>query len=182
MTALAPGTRRLAYWALLAVVAVAGSWLAYTLTSASRPPTVAEYIAEVGLGARVAEAGFQLSGVVPSCHGLPIVLDPSLEDVAAMHSGFIILNADRIAKLPKVVQLYAFAHECGHQIHGASEDKADCQAIVDGKAAGWLDAAGIGAICDFWRPYRGDSAHAPGADRCRLMTRCYAEGMGAAGG
>ena len=173
--------RRLAYWAFLAIIAVAGSWFAYSFTSAPRPPTVEEYIASAGLGARQAEPGFRLSGVTPSCHSLPIVLDPSLNDVAAAHAGFIILNAERIAKLPKVVQLYAFGHECGHQLHGLSEEKADCQAIVDGKAAGWLDASGIGAICDFWKPYQGDNAHLPGPERCLLMQRCFSEGMAAAG-
>ncbi len=174
--------KRLAYWAFLAAIAIAGSWLAYDLTSTPRPPTVEEYIASAGLGAKRAEPGFQLSGVTPACHGLPIVLDPSLDDVAAAHAGFVILNAERIAKLPKVVQLYAFGHECGHQVHGLSEEKADCQAIADGKAAGWLDEPGVGAICEFWKPYQGDSNHLPGPERCLLMKRCFAEGMAATGG
>jgi hypothetical protein len=170
------------YWGFLAMVAIIGSWLAYNFTSASRPPTVEEYIAGAGQGARLAPPGFRLSGVTPACHGLPIVLDPALDDVAATHPGFIILNEERLSKLPKVVQLYAFAHECGHQTHGPSEEKADCQAIVDGKAAGWLDAAGITAICDFWKPYRGDNAHLPGPERCALMKRCLTEGLSAASG
>lgn len=168
------------YWLFLVVLAVVGSGLAYRLTSAPRPPTIEEYIASAGPGARLAPAGFTLSGVAPSCQGLPIVLDPNLTDVAATHIGFIILNEERIAKLPKVVQLYAFGHECGHQLHGLSEEKSDCQAIVDGRKAGWLDEAGIGAICEFWKPYQGDSSHAPGPERCQLMKRCFAEGMQAA--
>ncbi len=140
-----------------------------------------EYIAGAGLRAKRAEPGFQLAGVTPTCHGLPIVLDPSLDDVAAAHAGFVILNAERIAKLPKVVQLYAFGHECGHQTHGLSEEKADCQAIADGRAAGWLDEPGVGAICDFWKPYQGDSSHLPGPERCELMKSCFSDGMAAAG-
>jgi hypothetical protein len=174
--------KRLAYWAVLGAVAIVGSWYAYRLTSAPRPPTVSEYISKAGPGASLAPVDFKLSGVTPACHGLPIVLEPSLNDVAAAHAGFVILNPERIAKLPKVVQLYAFGHECGHQMHGLSEEKADCQAIVDGKAAGWLDAAGVVAICDFWKPYQGDSAHLPGPARCELMQRCFAEGFAAAGG
>ena len=174
--------RRLAYWVFLAAVAVVGSWFAYRLTSTPRPPTVSEYLLSAGPSASLAGADFKLSGVTPDCHGLPIVLDSALNDVAATHAGFIILNAERIAKLPKVVQLYAFGHECGHQVHGLSEEKSDCQAVVDGKAAGWLDAAGVVAICDFWKVYKGDSAHLPGPARCELMQRCFAEGMTAAGG
>ncbi|MEZ5922974.1 MAG: hypothetical protein R3D57_01170 [Hyphomicrobiaceae bacterium] len=181
MAAKSSGPRRWVYRVILAAVAVIGSWAAYRMTSTPRPPTIDEYIASVGLGATKAEPGFQLAGVTPDCHGLPIVLDPTLDDVAAAHAGFIILNRDRMAKLPKVVQLYAFGHECGHQVHGLSEEKADCQAITDGKRDGWLDAAGVGAICDFWKPYQGDSAHLPGPDRCQLMQRCFAEGMQAAG-
>jgi hypothetical protein len=179
-----PGSTRgkVLYWLALTVLAVVGSAYAYRLTSAPRPPTVEEYIASVGDGAKVAPAGFTLSGVAPSCQGLPIVLDATLTDVAATHIGFIILNEARISKLPKVVQLYAFGHECGHQLHGLSEEKSDCQAIVDGQKAGWLDEAGIDAICAFWKPYQGDSSHAPGPERCQLMKRCFANGMAAAGG
>jgi hypothetical protein len=173
--------RRFLRWSILAAIAVAGSWLAYTMTSTPRPPTVEEYIADAGPGAKLAGPGFQLSGITPACHGMPIVLDPSLSDVAAAHAGFVILNAERMAKLPKVVQLYAFSHECGHQVHGPSEEKADCQAIIDGKSAGWLDLSGVGAICAFWKPYQGDSAHLPGQERCLLMQRCFTEGMAAGG-
>ncbi len=55
------------YWAALAVLAVVGSAYAYRLTSAPRPPTVEEYLAEVGEGAKLAPAGFTLSGVTPPC-------------------------------------------------------------------------------------------------------------------
>jgi hypothetical protein len=173
---------RILYWLFLTAVAIVGSGLAYRLTSTPRPPTVTEYIASAGTGAEMAPAGYTLSGVSPSCQGLPIVLDPNLTDVAATHKGFIILNPKRITKLPKVVQLYAFGHECGHQLHGLSEEKSDCQAIVDGRKAGWLDQTGVGAICEFWKPYQGDSSHAPGPERCELMQRCFTEGMQAAGG
>jgi len=91
---------------------------------------------------------------------------------------FIILNPARMQKLPKVVRLYAFGHECGHQLHGVSEEMADCYAVTRGQAQGWLDAAGVEAICAFWKPYAGDNKHLPGPERCELMKRCFAKAKG----
>jgi hypothetical protein len=101
------------------------------------------------------------------------VLNPSLNDIAAAYPGYIILNPDRFRALPKVVRLYAFYHECGHQMRGPSEEAADCYAVEVGRRDGWLDLLGIQAICDFWRPYAGDSVHLPGPERCKLMKRCF---------
>ncbi|MEZ5775431.1 MAG: hypothetical protein R3D33_12220 [Hyphomicrobiaceae bacterium] len=166
----------------LAAIAVAGSAAAYLITSSPRPPTVDEYLAHQGLD-RSALIGTQITigGREESCGDRPIIHDPTLTDVAAAHPGYLIFNPKRVASLPAVVQLYAFGHECGHQIEGRSEEKADCYAIRLGRAEGWLDPAGIEAICDFWKPYAGDSVHLPGKARCDLMKRCYAEAASSGG-
>jgi len=46
--------------------------------------------------------------------------------------------------------------------------------VTRGQAQGWLDAAGVEAICAFWKPYAGDNKHLPGPERCELMKRCFA--------
>ena len=160
--------------ALLTTTAIAGSIVACQMTSDPGPPTVAEYAAKNPLRT-VAPADFTIAGQTTVCAKVPVVLDPTLMDVGAAYPGFIILNPRVMSHLPKVVALYAFGHECGHQLHGVSEEEADCYAVVRGEAQGWLDEAGVQQICDFWKPQaRVDNKHLPGPERCELMKRCFA--------
>jgi hypothetical protein len=164
-------------WLVIAVIAIPGAWLAYSITSAPPPPpTIEAYLAAAGPGARRIEArAFAIEGVGAACGSRPTVLDPALDDVAAAHPGYIIVNPKVMDRVPKVVRLYAYAHECGHQLHGVSETAADCYAAFRGQAQGWLTARGIEEICAFWRPHVGDATHLPGPERCALMQRCFAK-------
>ena len=165
-------------WLVLAVIALGGGWLAYDLASDPGPPTLGQYLAYAP-GRSMAPPGYTIDGEPTTCGKVQVVLNPSLDDVAAAHPGFIILNPKRMEALPRVVRLYAFGHECGHQLHGVSEEMADCYAVTRGEAQGWLDAAGVDAICAFWKPYAGDNKHLPGPGRCELMQRCFAKARAA---
>ena len=157
----------------LAALALAGSLFAYQMASDSGPPTLEEYLANKP-GRTLAPADYAVEGVPLTCGKVRVVLDTALDDVAAAHPGFVILNPKAFDKLPKVVRLYAFGHECGHQLHGVSEEMADCYAVTRGQAQKWLDAASVQAICDFWKPLATDKGHLPGAARCEAMKRCFA--------
>ena len=166
------------YWAALLVIAAVGGWFAYDLNSGPRPPTVAEYLEGDGKGSTLVAAGaLTLDGSAVACEGRPTVLNPKLDDVAAVFPDFIILNPKAMTLLPKPVKLYAYLHECGHLIEGKSETKADCYAITEGKAQGALQNGAVTAICDFWKANKGDSAHLPGPERCKLMQACWVKGM-----
>jgi hypothetical protein len=54
---------------------------------------------------------------------------------------------------------------------------ADCYAVMRGQAQGWLDAAGVQTICDFWGKTKSAGGHLPGPERCALMQRCFARAM-----
>ena len=160
---------------MMAVLAVAVALFAYQITSApSGPPTLQEYLAYAP-GRTLAPAGFSVEGTPLVCGKVQLVLNPKLEDVAAAHPGFVIINPSAFEKLPKVVRLYAFGHECGHQIQGPDEEKADCYAMTAGADQKWLDVAGVQAICDFWKPLAADKGHLPGPERCEAMKRCFAK-------
>ena len=159
---------------LLGGLAVGGGLFAYQMMSDPGPPTIAEYVA-YNPDRSIAPADFKIDGEAVTCGKAQVALNPSLMDVAAAHPGFIILNPRRLEHLPKVIALYAFGHECGHQLHGVSEEMADCYAVTRGQVQGWLDAAGVDAICAFWKPYAGDNKHLPGPERCELMKRCFAK-------
>ena len=164
-------------WLLLGAVAIGGSGLAYEFTSDPGPPTIAQYLA-FAPDRSMAPPGYSIDGTGVACGKVQVVFNPSLDNVAAAHPGFIIINPRQFDKLPKVVRLYAFGHECGHQLHGVSEELADCYAVTRGEAQGWLDAGGVEAICNFWKPYAGDNQHLPGPARCELMRRCFAKAKG----
>jgi hypothetical protein len=137
--------------------------------------TTGEYLAHAGPQAKLIPAGeLRFDGVNLTCGRFPTILNAHLDDYGAAYFGFVLLNPPRFETLPLVVKRYAYAHECGHQYVGYDEGEADCFAIRRGKAEGWLDAAGMDAICDFIGRSKGDAAHALGMRRCRMMRRCFA--------
>lgn len=157
---------------VLGIVGLAMAWVAYDWAAGSRPPTMAAYVAAKP-GRLIAPADFAIDGVPSACARAGVVIDPFLDDVAAAFPGFIILNPKGLVRVPKVVRLYAFGHECGHHLKGVSEEMADCYAVMRGEAQGWLDAKGVEEICAFWKPMAADTGHAPGPARCDLMRRCF---------
>ena len=161
-------------WLLLAAIAIGGGWLAYDSASAPGVPTLAEYLAHSPDRA-LAPADYKIDGASAACAQVRIVFNPRLNDVAAAEPGFVIINPKAFDPLPGTIRKYVFGHECGHQLHGPSEEMADCYAVTRGEAQGWLDAAGVQAICDFWKGNAGDSIHLPGPARCELMKRCFAK-------
>jgi hypothetical protein len=160
--------------AALAILAVAAAALAGWLALRDPgPPTLEEYLAYAP-GRTLAPADYRIDGEPVFCGAAKLVLNTRLDDVAAAHPGFIILNPAIFDKLPKPVRLYAFGHECGHQLHGPSEEMADCYAVMRGEAQGWLDKAGVQTICNFWSIAQSANGHLPGPERCALMQRCFA--------
>lgn len=157
----------------VAVLTLAVAWCVYDVTGASPPPTAESYVSAKP-GRVLAGDGFAIGKTPVRCGKAQVVLDPGLDDLAAAYPGIIILNSKYLPRLPEVVTLYAFGHECGHQLHGRDEALADCYAVMRGRGQGWLDASGIDRICEFWKPFAGDNAHLPGVDRCALMRRCFA--------
>jgi hypothetical protein len=115
-----------------------------------------------------------LDGHAVTCGSFPTVLDSNLNDYAAApYRQFIILNMPYIAKVPTVVKLWIYNHECGHKFVGPDENKADCFAIQRGRAAGWLTPQGLDQVCSFISVARPDALHASGPDRCNLMRECF---------
>jgi hypothetical protein len=160
--------------AAFALLSAAGAGMVWTLQQHYATPTAEEYLAR-HKGATFIPAG-QLSfdGQNFTCSRFPTIMNAALDDYGAAYFGFVLLNPPRIATLPLILKRYAYAHECGHQYVGYDEGEADCFAIRRGKSEGWLDGAGMDAICDFISRSKGDDAHAFGVRRCEMMRRCFA--------
>jgi hypothetical protein len=142
--------------------------------SAAAGPTPQEYVDHVGGEAKVVGPGeLRLDGRRMTCGQRPTVLDGKLDDYGAAYPGFVILNPRLIAKVPTVVKLWIFAHECAHQFRGPDEETADCFAVQRGRRQRWLDASGVEEICRFISPAKGDSMHFSGSHRCEMMRQCF---------
>jgi hypothetical protein len=140
-----------------------------------RDPTPQDYVERNGGGATVISSGqLLLDGHRMTCGSFPTVLDPNLNDYAAApYRQFIILNMPYIAKVPTIVKLWIYNHECGHKFVGLDENKADCFAVRNGRATGWLTPQGLDQVCSFISVAQPDAAHLSGPDRCTRMRECY---------
>jgi hypothetical protein len=121
----------------------------------------------------VAAGKLRLAGRAMSCGRTPTLVSHTFWDYGGATRGRIILNPRKLATLPPAVRLYVYAHECGHQIYGASEPRADCYAVERGRREGWLTLKGVGQICEFLKGFPGDYVHPPGPERCAAMITCF---------
>ncbi len=149
---------------------------AQTYTSHSENITAQQYINEAGGVAKyVAPGRLRLAGRRVGCGRRPSILDPEFDTWAGAYTnpGFIIINMRYMRKENKIVQLYIYSHECGHQFRGFDEDTADAFAIRRGVRQGWLRQKGMKEVCRFISRVPGDSEHPAGTVRCRRMIVVY---------
>ncbi len=138
--------------------------------------TVKQYLKEAGgIAKYVAPGRLRLAGRRVLCGRRPSILDPEFDTWAGAYTnpGFIIVNPLYMKKEKKVVQLYIYAHECGHQFRGFDEDTADAFAVRRGVRQGWLKNRGMKQVCRFISRVPGDSEHPAGTVRCRRMMKVY---------
>ena len=138
--------------------------------------TVKQYISEAGgIAKRVAPGRLRLGGRRVLCGKRPTILDPEFDTWAGAYTnpGFIIVNPRYMSKELKAVQLYIYAHECGHQFRGFDEDTADAFAVRRGVRQGWLKRRQMKQICKFISRVPGDAEHPAGPVRCKRMTKVY---------
>ncbi|MGE0611052.1 MAG: hypothetical protein AB7G34_02360 [Hyphomicrobiales bacterium] len=123
---------------------------------------------------RLLAAGtLRLAGRLMRCGGTPTLMSHHFWDYGGATRDKIILNPTKLTPLPSSVQLFIYAHECGHLLYGPKEIQADCYAIKRGRREGWLSREGLDEVCAFFSDHPGDYAHPPGPERCQIMTRCF---------
>jgi hypothetical protein len=183
VSAMRPARSLLLVLALTALLAACGTPL--SLESALPPdPTPQAYISASSGRAILVPAGqYVLAGRHMACAGRPTILDPGLNDYAAVYPKFIIVNPPLLDKTSTPVKLWTYEHECGHVVRGWNLEKgadqtdtakADCYGIEKGRREGWLTPKGLDQICDFIKPGQPDEMHRSGPERCAAMRACYA--------
>lgn len=119
---------------------------------------------------------FAIDGIPVVCGGLPTAVDIRIPDAAMNNGQAILINPAVVGRLPTVLKLFTYAHECGHAVVGADELAADCWAIQTGKSQGWFPPEAFGALIALFQNNRGDIRHPPGPVRIENMRRCYGAG------
>ena len=118
-----------------------------------------------------------IAGENVKCRDYRIILDRRLDNLGMSDPGAreITLNPDEFSKYYGPVQLFVFAHECGHANVGMSETGSDCWAVKKGIEGGWLTRKTMVWVC---RSFGNSPAFGPypsGAKRCALIQQCYAK-------
>lgn len=93
----------------------------------------------------------------------------------------ILLDPERLLKLPVTLQQFFYSHECAHHVLGHSfaqtvwsEREADCWAIKDGRDRGHFTRDDVVAWAPFFAHSRGSAAgHLPGPERANRLLACY---------
>jgi hypothetical protein len=141
--------------------------------AAQQHPTAEEYVDIFG-GTIVAPGKFEIDGRPVTCEARPTVLDTHLNDAVAAPPQFIVVNPDRLMKLPPSLRVWAYDVACGFALLGRNQASADCYATKRGRKAGWLTDEEVDRICALVRPSaRGPFNEVPGPQRCQRIRNCY---------
>jgi hypothetical protein len=112
---------------------------------------------------------------------VPIWFDRNIGDAAIARrfpdgTTFIAFNPDATARMTPLVQVFVFAHECGHHAlpPGHSESDADCWAASVVRRQGFVrDMRQLSEILRVFAGSPGSAAgHLPGPQRARLIAQC----------
>lgn len=149
-------------------------FVAVCLAAIAMAPGFAAPESDARANQKVIRAGkLVLAGRSMRCGQTPTLMSETFWDYGGSGKGMIILNPTKLETLPPTVRLFVYEHECGHQLMGRSELKADCYAVQRGRRTGWLTAEGLMEICAFFRDHPSDSVHPPGPERCVYMSQCF---------
>lgn len=126
-----------------------------------------------------ADGSMDIAGYRVRCADVRTRLDRRLNNLgaAAPDERLLLINPVMLAAETPVVQLFVYHHECGHHRIGASEIGADCWAVERGVEDGWLDRAGIKAVCDSFGGAPATATHPSAKKRCGALDQCFAKAL-----
>jgi hypothetical protein len=116
---------------------------------------------------------FSLGGIPVNCGPIWTDIEMGVGDAARAVPGAIIIDAQFLQQAPLPVQLFVYAHECGHHNIGMDEAGADCWAVKVGRQQGWFDQVMMQYLVQTFQWNPGDWTHAPGPVRLQNIWSCY---------
>jgi hypothetical protein len=93
----------------------------------------------------------------------------------------ILLDKDRLAKLPPKLRIFFYIHECAHHVLGhhynittSSESEADCWSVKYGREHGLFSRADVEGFEPYLAPSKGSRyGHLPGLERAAQLLTCF---------
>jgi hypothetical protein len=93
----------------------------------------------------------------------------------------ILLDAERLEKLPPKLQLFFFAHECAHHVLGhsfaqttSSENEADCWSVKYGRDKNLFTREDVSGFEPYFAHSKGSAiGHLPGPERAQRLLTCF---------
>ncbi len=152
---------------------LAGALAAVTCLGSAIPTLNAAPVSSLPQIAR--DGSMTLAGRSVRCGNVRNVLDRNLPSEGAAAPGVLIINPRLINRMPQIVRLFVFHHECGHHNIGQSELAADCWAVERGVEQGWLDRKGLGQVCRSFGNMPETETHPSAQRRCGNLNRCFAQ-------
>ncbi len=126
-----------------------------------------------------ADGSFEVAGRRMTCDNVRTRMDRDLPNlgVAVPAQRLLLINPVLIGRQPSIVQMFVYAHECGHHRVGASELGADCWAVNRGVADGWFSRASLQHICRSFGGRPATATHPSAQSRCAALDRCFGTAM-----
>lgn len=93
--------------------------------------------------------------------------------MASIGAGIIKVNPRYLRRMPPLVRVFVYYHECGHLVIGASEVGADCWALRRGMREGWVNETALRQIGQSFGNRPRSGPHPAGHERRRLLRQCY---------
>jgi hypothetical protein len=121
----------------------------------------------------IAPGEFSIAGYPVNCGPLPTIITSQIPDAAINNGQAILINPAVVGFLRPVLQLFVYAHECGHAVVGSNEVAADCWAIRTGRDQGWFPPQSFQLLIQMFQGNPGDINHPPGPARIAAMMQCY---------
>ena len=116
---------------------------------------------------------FTIDGIALSCGAYPTVVTTQIPDAGMFNGRAILLNPNALGRMPTVLKMFVYAHECGHAVVGADEVAADCWAIRLGRDQGWFPPQAFNLLMQMFAGNPGSLRHPPGHARVQNMLQCY---------
>ena len=122
------------------------------------------------------DGALQIDGRTFRCGNARSKLDARLPNLGMSipDARLLLFNPTLLGRETRVVRVFVFHHECGHQHVGASETGADCWAVRRGVSDGWLKKKELAQICRSFGNTPATSTHPAAAARCANLDRCFA--------
>jgi hypothetical protein len=93
--------------------------------------------------------------------------------MASLSGEYIKVNPRYLRRMPPLVRVFVYYHECGHLVVGSNEVRADCWGLRRGIREGWVNEKVLKQIGQSFGNRPRTTTHPSGPERRRYLRQCY---------